>query len=143
MKRISIERYKTPTNGYSGLIEGETDEGDRWIMYLDIHGRPEVFWPRRHDEDGSVTTLGLPLNMGEFGTVFRLLGVEADPDSDIPDLGMGNKVVTTFPKWEGGDEDGMRGLVFAVVPGETHPADAMRKFLKALSRAYAQDPLEQ
>lgn len=53
MKRISIERYTTPTAGYAGLIEGETDGGSRWIMYLDDTGKPEVYWADR-TKDGSV-----------------------------------------------------------------------------------------
>lgn len=60
MKRISIERYKTPTDGYAGCIEGATDDGGSWIMYLDTQGRPEVFWPER-DEDGGVRGIGVPL----------------------------------------------------------------------------------
>lgn len=59
MKRITIERYDSAKHDspggwpYSGLIEGETDDGTRWIMWLDKDGRPEVFWPSR-DETGAV-----------------------------------------------------------------------------------------
>lgn len=47
MKRVSIERYKTPTANYAGCIEGETDDGTQWIMFMDEAGKPEVFWPTR------------------------------------------------------------------------------------------------
>ena len=67
IKRITIERYDaakhdTPNGAwpYSGLIEGETDDGQRWIMWLDQQGRPEVFWPQR-DEDGAVQGDGILL----------------------------------------------------------------------------------
>lgn len=53
MKRITIERYDTPTAGYAGCIEGETDEGQQWIMFLDPAGTPEVFWPERDPEGGA------------------------------------------------------------------------------------------
>lgn len=65
MKRISIERYNreleaNPDWQYAGLLEGETDDGGSWIMWLDASGRPEVFWPNR-EEDGSVVGDGIPL----------------------------------------------------------------------------------
>lgn len=61
MKRISIERYKTPTAGYAGCIEGENDEGQQWIMFLDAAGTPEVFWPDR-TPDGGVYGQAVPLS---------------------------------------------------------------------------------
>lgn len=74
MKRITIERYNpvpddvplpqdgpVPLNAvYAGLIEGETDNGQSWVMWLDKNGRPEVFWPNRN-EDGSV--VGPPVQL--------------------------------------------------------------------------------
>lgn len=68
MKRISIERYGaipddvprpadpalTPAQDlYSGLIEGERDDGTTWVMWLDNNGSPAVFWAQR-DETGAV-----------------------------------------------------------------------------------------
>lgn len=59
MKRITIERYKNAEEvGHAGLIEGETDDGRRWIMYLGKDGAPEVYWPER-DEDGGVVGPGV------------------------------------------------------------------------------------
>ncbi|WP_065286786.1 hypothetical protein [Mycolicibacter kumamotonensis] len=61
MKRISIERYKNPAEtGSAGLIEGETDDGRRWIMFLDEQGAPQLFWPER-GEDGAVVGAGMSL----------------------------------------------------------------------------------
>jgi len=58
MKRISIERYKTLVDNYAGLIEGETDDGHKWIIFVDKDGRPVVFWPKR---DPSGATVGEPI----------------------------------------------------------------------------------
>lgn len=60
-KRITIERYKEPGE-YGGLIEGETDDGRQWILYLDAEGRPRLFWPQR-DPDGAV--VGEPIGLSE------------------------------------------------------------------------------
>jgi hypothetical protein len=55
MKRIILERHKNPEEiGSAGLIEGETDAGDRWILFLDAEGKPEVYWPQREPEIGAV-----------------------------------------------------------------------------------------
>lgn len=59
MKRISIERYPNPDElGYAGLVEGERDDGSTWIMWLDEHGSPQLFFAQR-DEGGGV--LGDPV----------------------------------------------------------------------------------
>ena len=63
-KRIVIERYPEDMAqgcGYAGLIEGETEQGDRWIMWLDLDGKPQIFWPKR-DEEGEVK--GAPVVLG-------------------------------------------------------------------------------
>jgi hypothetical protein len=61
MKRITIERYKNADElNSAGLIEGETDSGKRWIIYLDADGSPQIFWPER-DEDGGVTGPGVSM----------------------------------------------------------------------------------
>lgn len=53
-KRIGIERYQGElAKECAGLIEGETEDGQRWIIFMDPNGRPEVYWPER-DEDGAV-----------------------------------------------------------------------------------------
>lgn len=62
MKRVSIERYKTPTANYAGCIEGETDDGTQWIMFMDETGKPEVFWPTR-TPDGGVLGMAVPLSL--------------------------------------------------------------------------------
>lgn len=76
MKRISIERYRpipddiprpadpdlTPAQDlYSGLIEGEREDGSTWIMFLDRDGSPQVYWAQR-SADGGV--LGDPVMLG-------------------------------------------------------------------------------
>lgn len=54
MKRISIERYPNATElDSAGLIEGESDDGRRWIIFMDEKGAPELYWPDR-DPDGGV-----------------------------------------------------------------------------------------
>jgi hypothetical protein len=54
MRRITIERNKNAEElQCAGNISGETDDGRRWIMFLDVDGVPEIFWPDR-DEDGGV-----------------------------------------------------------------------------------------
>lgn len=120
MKRISIERYKTPTSGYSGLIEGETDGGHRWIMYIDEQGRPAVFWPER-ETDGAVVGDGIKLDRvpGQFSGVFRQLGVPDDADADPGQP----EVIATFPVWE----DGTKAIVFAVVPEDDFCRDHLTK----------------
>lgn len=78
MKRVSIERYNTALEDvplsdgldpdrvslvqdwYSGLIEGERDDGSTWIMFLDQNGSPQLFWGLR-DEDGGV--VGDPIRL--------------------------------------------------------------------------------
>jgi hypothetical protein len=74
MQRITIGRYK-PYEGdeplpdgatqvsdlYNGWIEGIRDDGTGWIMWLDSHGNPDVFWPHR-DEGGGI--MGTPIVLG-------------------------------------------------------------------------------
>ena len=65
MKRISIERYKDSDQlHYAGVIEGETDNGQRWIIFLNEEGAPEIYWPDR-DPDGKVK--GRPVTLWHFG----------------------------------------------------------------------------
>lgn len=61
MKRISIERYKNAAElQCAGLIEGETDSGRHWILFLDEDGGPRVYWPER-GENGVVVGEGVPM----------------------------------------------------------------------------------
>lgn len=80
MQRISIERYRADdpdllctvqldegepvpvsiTDEFAGLIEGIRDDGSRWVMYIDAHGSPLVFWNERED-DGAVVGEGISL----------------------------------------------------------------------------------
>lgn len=61
-RRITIERYPNPDLYQSaGLIEGEADDGTRWIMWLDPNGMPSVYWPERDHETGAVIGDGIPL----------------------------------------------------------------------------------
>jgi len=56
MKRICIERYPNPDElGFSGLVEGTRDDGSTWILWLDEHGSPSVYFARR-DESGATTS---------------------------------------------------------------------------------------
>lgn len=164
MKRITIERYQpdkhdTP-NGpwqYSGLIEGETDSGDRWIMWLDKEGRPELFWPNR-EPDGAVVgdAIRLDRRPGQFSGVFECLQVADDADSWDENGPRNEEVISTFPVWHPGLKEGenlpegqyppdtMRGIVFAVVPGEgLNTTDRMRKFLAELSEGFGVPSAEQ
>lgn len=63
MQNITIGRYKpwpTPlppnvedtADHFDGWIEGVRDDGSTWIMFLDAHGSPQVFWADREPEDG-------------------------------------------------------------------------------------------
>jgi hypothetical protein len=84
MKRISIERYKIPTSGYAGCIEGETDDGTQWIMFLDETGKPEIFWPDRTPDGGVVgTAIGLTHEHYQRAAKLRMTKMEQilqDPD---------------------------------------------------------------
>lgn len=96
MKRITIGRYDTeqpppcspfydqefagtqmPTvPPYAGWIEGVTNDGKSWILYLDHDGKPEIFWPER-DEDGGVVGRGIGL---QDGRLYKFLEIMAEPD---------------------------------------------------------------
>lgn len=105
MKRITIERNKNAADlGCAGQIEGETDDGRRWILFMDEHGAPKVFWPKR-DDDGGVVGDGINLAdpPWDFKGVFDLLNVDTEA---------GEEVLTTYPTFE----DGTRGVVFAITP---------------------------
>ena len=150
MKRITIERYKNASEmGSAGLIEGETDDGRRWILFLDESGAPKVFWPER-DEDGGVVGDGIQLDRarGQFSGVFDFLGVADDADADV----RATEVVASFPVFIPDDElvldesqrftndktKYMRGAVFAVVPGATdpRPGPALKKFLTEMLKGF-------
>lgn len=64
MSNINIGRYsyvEAPSESpWSGWIEGETDSGQRWIIYLDDHSRPAVYWAHR-ESDGTV--IGEPIKL--------------------------------------------------------------------------------
>lgn len=67
MKRITVERYAEPNEvGYAGLIEGETDNGQRWIIWLDAEGAPALYWPER-GPDGVVVGEPVVLPTGKSG----------------------------------------------------------------------------
>lgn len=83
MKRITIERYKNDDGmGPAGLIEGEDDAGNRWILFLDPLGRPEVFWPERA-EDGAV--VGDPINLDPVGLTPALQAEFDQLLTEVPD----------------------------------------------------------
>lgn len=61
-KRITIERHKdSDQTGCAGLISGETEAGEKWVLFLDADGKPEVYWPQR-DENGGVVGPGITLD---------------------------------------------------------------------------------
>lgn len=67
MKRITIERYRQPEPDedgnltdeqltdpgllHAGCIEGVTDDGHRWALYVSHDGYPEFFWTSRDEEN--------------------------------------------------------------------------------------------
>lgn len=134
MKRIGIERDKA--RGSAGLIEGETDTGQRWIMSLDEEGRPEVFWPNR-DETGAVMGAGIKLEGRKRAVIEQWL-----PVADDEQIASTFPVFTpeTWPRQEGDsptDYTGLaRGVVFcAAQPGED-AVRALRRFVRELSAFY-------
>lgn len=55
---------------YSAVIEGDRDDGSRWIMFVDADGSPELFWSERDpdgfDADGNQIgggVIGKPINL--------------------------------------------------------------------------------
>jgi len=81
-KRISIERYKGEVaEQCAGLIEGETEDGESWIIFMDAKGKPEIYWPQR-DEGGGVIGEGVSMAADQAkrrrDTLARIL------DSDDP-----------------------------------------------------------
>lgn len=141
-KRISIERYKGDVaEDCAGLIEGETEDGEQWIIYMDAKGRPRVYWPRR-DEGGGVMGQGLPLNQGPFGGVIHIL----TDGEDLDIAANPQAIVSTWPSWAdnvevNGGLAGMRGAIFAMVPGEGTPREKLRKFVNAYYESWMQDPI--
>ena len=137
MRRIVIERNKNAEElGCAGNISGETDDGRKWILFLDADGMPRIFWPER-DELGGVVGKGIHLaHRLDYAEVFDKLGVK---EGDVDD-----EVVACFPLWKDTEESnvragiaGMRGMVFAVVPREGTAAQKMSWFLHHVNRVSA------
>ena len=140
MRRIIIERNKNAEElQCAGNISGETDDGQRWIMFLDKDGRPEVFWPNR-DESGAVIGSGIKLHEGDTeGTAEQFLKLKLDG---------GEQLVSTFPvftpeTWPRNPGDDpvdytglQRGVVFCVAQEGENAADAMRRFVRELNEFY-------
>lgn len=144
MKRIGIERDRK--RGSAGLIEGETDDGRRWIMFLDELGSPDVFWPDR-DDSGAVQ--GAPVLLVRQQTSWAREGgkLEALSEPVMAPVG-GEHIVSTFPVFtpeefprQAGDDPtdytGLkRGVVFCVAqPGEDR-GEAMKAFVYELAGYY-------
>ncbi len=135
MKRIGIERYRE--RGSAGLIEGETDSGQRWVMFVDEEGRPEVFWPSRDETSGAVTEGRQIMLGGPYDTVRKFLNVADDEE-----------MVATFPVftpdvWPRRDGDDptdytglQRGVVFCVAQEGEVPTETVRRFIQELSEYY-------
>jgi hypothetical protein len=138
MKRIGIERDRE--RGSAGLIEGETDTGQRWIMYLDELGRPEVFW-RERDETGAVIGEGIKLaaEVEMERSVERYLKITLEGEEELVST---FPVFTpeTWPRNEGDDPTTytglQRGVVFCVAQEGEDRADAMRRFVRELNEFY-------
>lgn len=62
MQNITIGRYdhESITQSWTGWIEGAREDGSTWILYLDEHGSPRMYWGRR-DEAGGV--IGDPVEL--------------------------------------------------------------------------------
>lgn len=148
MKRITIGRYTKPdldveaippnvvredgdydiTEHFSGWIEGETDDGKSWIMWIDAQGHPKVFWPERDEHGAVVGDVGINLSTDPlcFSDVRRAL----KPTDEEGGL------ITAYPvvraDEEGGqDMDGWRGLLFLVAPNsEGTPTEKLARFLE-------------
>lgn len=63
-RRITIERYPEPMATQcdsAGLIEGEAEDGTRWVLWLDGKGMPAVYFPERDYETGAVIGEGTVL----------------------------------------------------------------------------------
>lgn len=61
LRTITITRYDDPVAiTYAGHIEGVSDDGQSWIIYLDALGRPESYWAWR-EPDGAVIGDPVPL----------------------------------------------------------------------------------
>lgn len=54
------ELHREQYQAHTGWGEGVRDDGTTWIMYLDEHASPLIFWGRR-DEDGAVAGPGVVL----------------------------------------------------------------------------------
>lgn len=103
-KRITIERHKDgDETGCAGLIEGETDSGEKWVLFLDADGKPEVYWPER-SEDGAVVGEGISMK-----NAWGALEGHLKPQE-------GEEMIASFPVWE----DGIRAIIFAVTPENWH-----------------------
>lgn len=103
-KRITIERHKDgDQTGCAGLISGETEAGEKWVLFLDADGKPEVYWPER-DEDGGVVGDGISMK-----NAWGALEGHLKPQE-------GEEMIATFPVWE----DGIRAILFAVTPANWH-----------------------
>jgi len=57
MQDIKIGRYDSGVPGWSGWVE---DHEASWIIFLDEHGKPALYWPER-DENGGV--IGDPIKL--------------------------------------------------------------------------------
>lgn len=61
MQNITIGRYDGDlTQEYAGWVEGQSETGTGWILWLDGSGTPAVYWPSR-TADGAV--VGDPITL--------------------------------------------------------------------------------
>jgi hypothetical protein len=113
MKRITIERYNreahnTPNGwSYSGLISGETNDGRRWIMWLDEDGAPAVYWPER-ESDGAVVGEPITLTEQEYARRQDALG-QIYGTNDHP---------MTYSEWKAQPRTGLGGTGWHIQPIE-------------------------
>ena len=63
MRTITIGRYTldgSEPRTFTGYVEGLSNSGQSWIVYLDDDGLPALYWPRR-EESGAV--IGQPIDL--------------------------------------------------------------------------------
>lgn len=56
LQNITIGRYahESVTREWAGWIEGIRVDGSTWILYLDEHGSPCMYWAQRERDCGAV-----------------------------------------------------------------------------------------
>jgi hypothetical protein len=140
MRRISIERYKEPA-GFAGLIEGASDDGQRWILFIGDDGMPYEYFGKRDPKTGAVTGERILLNENARRVCDDAIGEKIESDlADIrTDWGDEGGVVTSFPAFE--DDDGriFRGRIYVEGPDGAEPNEVLRTFLTTVTAGFVEE----